>query len=69
MKKTLMALAVLAGIVFIIIGVVYATHSAEMLPHFFPGYTAGDNLRHTKHALAAFIVGIFCFIFAWFQSK
>jgi amino acid permease len=67
-KKTWIVLAVLLGVIFIIIGAVYATHSADMLPHFFPGYTPGDSLRHTKHALAAFIVAIACFIVAWFQS-
>ena len=67
-NKGLMILAVVLGIVFFVIGFVYATHSAGQLPTFFPGFQAGDSHIHTKHSIASFIVGIACFIYAWFQS-
>ena len=67
-KKQSVTLGIVLGIIFFVIGFVYVTHQAQNLPSFFPGYTPGDALHHTKHAIAAFIVGLACFIFAWFQS-
>ncbi len=67
-QKGLVVLGVVLGIVFFIVGYVYATHSAGTLPSFFPGYLAGAKNVHTKHSIAAFIVGIACFVFAWFKS-
>ena len=67
-KKTLVFLSSLLGLVFLIITFVYATHSAGMLPHFFPGFEAGVATKHVKHAIASFVVAAACFIFAWFQS-
>ena len=60
--------ATIVGIIFIIIGFVYATHGAGSLPHFFPGYAAGISAKHIKHSLAAFILGVLCLIYAWFKS-
>jgi hypothetical protein len=60
--------ATILGIIFIIIGLVYATHQIGSLPHFFPGYVAGMTGKHVKHSLLAFILGVLCFVFAWFKS-
>jgi hypothetical protein len=38
------------------------------LPSFFPGHDAGSDHHHTKHGIAAFLLGIACFVFAWFKS-
>ena len=67
-NKGMVWLGVILGVVFLVIGYIYMTHSAGALPKFFPGYTTGESHVHTKHALAAFIVGVACFIYAWFQS-
>lgn len=70
MKKNT-GLAVLGGIVglaFFAVGYIYATHNAGNLPAFFPGYTSGSDHVHYKHSIAAFIAGVGCLIFAWFQS-
>src|SRR5436190_6925005 len=67
-QRPLVILAVLAGIVFIIIGIVYFLEPAKSLPGFFPGHESGSDHHHTKHGIAAVLVGIACFIFAWFQS-
>ena len=67
-KRSLVILAILAGIVFIIIGIVYFVEPAKSLPAFFPGHQSGSNHHHTKHGIAAVLVGIGCFVFAWFQS-
>ena len=66
--RLLATIAVILGIVLIAIAVVYWAEPAKSLPGFFPGHTAGSNHHHTKHGIAAVLVGIACFVFAWFQS-
>jgi hypothetical protein len=64
----LIPLAIVAGLVLIAIGIVYFAEPAKSLPSFFPGHEAGSSHHHTKHGLLAVVLGIGCFIFAWFQS-
>ena len=33
-----------------------------------PGHEAGSSHHHIKHGIAAFVLGIGCFVFAWFQT-
>ena len=37
-------------------------------PSFFPGHQAGSSHHHVKHGIAAFLVGLACFVFAWFRT-
>lgn len=64
----LIPLAVVAGLILIVIGIVYFAEPAKSLPSFFPGHEAGSTHHHTKHGLLAVVLGVGCFIFAWFQS-
>jgi hypothetical protein len=66
--RLLVALAVLAGIVLIVIAIVYWAEPAKSLPSFFPGHTAGSGHHHVKHGIAAFVLGLACFVFAWFRT-
>lgn len=68
MKKVLVLLAIVVGILLIIVSVVYFMEPARFLPSFFPGYDRSLMTHHYKHGIGAFILGIACFIFAWFQS-
>ena len=42
------------------------------MPSFFPGHAsvtdAEANHHHTKHGIAALVVALGCFAFAWFQT-
>lgn len=67
-RRLLVALAVLAGIALIAIAVVYWVEPAGSLPSFFPGHAAGSSHHHAKHGIAAFLVGLACFAFAWFNT-
>jgi hypothetical protein len=67
-RRNLIIPAVLAGVVLLAIAVVYWVDSASTLPSFFPGHEAGSGHHHVKHGIAAFVVALGCFIFAWFQS-
>ena len=66
--RLLVALAVVVGIALIAIAAIYWAEPAKSLPSFFPGHTAGSNHHHTKHGIAAFLVGLACFAFAWFNT-
>jgi len=67
-RRWLVALAVAAGVVLIVIAAVYWAEPAKSLPSFFPGHESGSNRHHVKHGIAAFLVGLACFAFAWFQT-
>lgn len=56
---------VLLGAVFVAIAFIYFSSTADGLPAFFPGHKAGDVQHHTKHGLAALIVGLLCWVGAW----
>jgi uncharacterized membrane protein HdeD (DUF308 family) len=62
------AAAVIAGIVLIVIAIVYWAEPAKSLPGFFPGHQSGSGHHHVKHGIAAFVVGLACFVFAWFRT-
>jgi hypothetical protein len=66
--RLIVALAVIAGIALIVIAAVYWAEPAKSLPGFFPGHQAGSSHHHVKHGIAAFIVGLACLAFAWFQT-
>ncbi len=67
-RRLLAILAVVLGIVLIVVAIVYWAEPAHALPSFFPGHQAGSNHHHTKHGLAAFLVGLACLVFAWFNT-
>jgi hypothetical protein len=67
-KSPLVWLAVAVGIIFLIIGYIYATHTADTLPHWLPGYDLTMTKVHTKHALGAIVLAVASFVFAWFQT-
>jgi drug/metabolite transporter (DMT)-like permease len=67
-RKWLVALAVVLGVVLIVIAVIYWAEPAGSLPSFFPGHEAGSSHHHVKHGIAAFLVGLACLAFAWFNT-
>jgi ABC-type transporter Mla subunit MlaD len=67
-RRLLAILAVVLGLVLVVIAVVYWAEPASSLPSFFPGHQAGSSHHHTKHGIAAFLVGLACLAFAWFNT-
>ncbi len=67
-RRLWVILAVVVGIVLIAIAIVYWVEPAKSLPSFFPGHQTGSNHHHTKHGIAAFLVGLACLVFAWFNT-
>jgi hypothetical protein len=66
--RSLILPAVILGIVLLALAVLYFVDSADALPSFIPGHEAGSSHHHIKHGIAAAIVALGCFTFAWFQS-
>lgn len=66
--RLLVFLAVVAGVVLLVIAVTYWAEPAKSLPSFFPGHQAGSDHHHVKHGIAAFLLALACFAFAWFKS-
>ena len=58
-------LAVLAGIVLVVVAVMYFAVGANDLPSFFPGHTSKGSGTHPKRGVAAAIVAVVCFAYAW----
>ena len=67
-RRWLVIAAVVAGTLFIALGIVYFVEPAKSLPSLLPGHESGSSHHHVKHGIAAVLVGIGCFVFAWFQS-
>jgi hypothetical protein len=67
-RPNLIVPAVILGVIFLAIAIVYWTMDAGSLPSFFPGHESGSTHLHFKHGIAAAVVALACFVFAWFQS-
>jgi ammonia channel protein AmtB len=59
--------AVVLGLALIAIAIVYWAEPASSLPGFFPGHEHSST-HHTKHGIAAFLLGLALLAFAWFQT-
>ncbi len=70
--RKLVVPAVILGVLLIVVAVIYFVEPAHSLPSFFPGHvsatSAEANHHHTKHGIAALVVALACFAFAWFQT-
>jgi uncharacterized RDD family membrane protein YckC len=66
--RLLAAAAAVAGLVLIVIAVVYFVEPAKSLPGFFPGHQSGSTHHHVKHGIAALALGLAALALAWFQT-
>jgi hypothetical protein len=67
-RRLLVVLAIVVGVALIAVAAVYWAEPAKSLPSFFPGHQSGSNHHHVKHGIAAFLVGLACLVFAWFNT-
>jgi cytochrome b len=63
------AVAILLGLAFAVVAIVYWTMPAGSLPSFLPGFEAGSTLMHVKHGIAAAAVAVLCFGFGWYTGR
>ncbi len=66
--RKLIVPVVLLGALLLVVAAIYFADTESSLPSFFPGHQAGSSHHHTKHGIAALIVALACFAFAWFQT-
>jgi uncharacterized membrane protein HdeD (DUF308 family) len=71
-SRKLILPVVLIGVLLLVVAVVYFVQPAHSLPSFFPGHVSATDAEathhHTKHGIAALVVALACFAFAWFQT-
>ena len=67
-RPALILPAVVLGVLLLALAVLYFADTASALPSFIPGHQAGSAHHHVKHGIAAGLLGLACFVFAWFQS-
>ncbi len=71
-SRRLIIPAVLLGVLLIVVAIVYFADPAHSLPSFFPGHVSPTNAEanhhHTKHGIAALVVALASFAFAWFAT-
>ena len=67
-NRILAIVGLIAGILLIGIAVYYWVEPAKSLASWVPGHQAGSSHHHTKHGIAAFLLGLACLAFAWFQT-
>lgn len=60
--------AALAGVLLLIVAVGYRVETAGALPSFLPGHEAGSTTHHVAHGIAAAVVALGLFAFAWFTT-
>lgn len=63
------ALAIILGLAFAAVAVVYWALPAGSLPGFFPGFQSGSTHVHVKHGIAAAAVAVLLFAFAWYAGR
>jgi Na+/H+ antiporter NhaD/arsenite permease-like protein len=70
--RRLIVPAVVLGVVLVIVAIIYFVEPAHSLPSFFPGHVSASSSEadhhHSKHGIAALVLALACFAFAWFQS-
>jgi hypothetical protein len=68
MKKVLAIGATVLGVVCLILAYIYWKTPASGLPTFLPGYDPTMAGIHFKHGLAAFLLAVLFFVYAWFAT-
>ena len=57
MRGLLAVILVVAGVLGLVVGVLYLTEAVGSLPTFLPGYVAHASGKLTKHGIAAVVIG------------
>jgi len=63
------AVAIMLGLAFVAVAIVYWTMPAGQLPNFLPGFEAGSSLVHVKHGIAAAAAAVLFFGFGWYAGR
>jgi len=61
--------AIVLGLVFVLVALVYWLVPAGSLPGFFPGFETGGTRIHVKHGIAAAAIAVILFALAWYAGR
>jgi hypothetical protein len=59
----------IAGILLVVVAVVYFVVPASSLPGWWPGYDPTLARMHYKHGAGALVAGVGLLAYAWFRSR
>ncbi len=63
------AVAILIGLAFAAVAIVYWTMPAGNLPSFLPGFEPGSAVVHMKHGIAAAAAAVLFLAFGWYTGR
>jgi hypothetical protein len=63
------AVAVLLGLAFAAVAIVYWVMPAGSLPSFLPGFEAGSSQIHVKHGIAAAAAAVLFLALGWYAGR
>jgi hypothetical protein len=63
------AVAVILGLAFAAVAIVYWVVPAGSLPSFVPGFDAGSSLIHVKHGIAAAAAAVLFLALGWYAGR
>ena len=63
------AVAVILGLAFAAVAIVYWVVPAGSLPSFVPGFDAGSSLIHVKHGIAAAAAAVLVLALGWYAGR
>ena len=63
------AVAVLLGLAFAAVAILYWAMPAGSLPSFLPGFEVGSNVVHVKHGIAAAAVSVLFLALGWYAGR
>ncbi len=63
------SVAIILGLAFAVVAIVYWTMPAGSLPSFLPGFEADSTVMHVKHGIAAAAAAVVCFAFGWYTGR
>lgn len=61
--------AVAAGVVLVVVAIIYFVEPSKSLPSFFPGHYATSVQHASRHGMVALFVGLVFFLAAWVSSR
>jgi len=62
-------IAIILGLAFLALAIVYWVVPAGSLPSFVPGFEAGGTRTHLKYGIAAVVVAAVLFGFGWYAGR
>ena len=63
------AVAVILGLAFAAVAIVYWVVPAGSLPSFVPGFEAGSSIHHMKHGIAAAAAAVLFLALGWYAGR